>query len=189
MHFRVVPFLLLMLVPFNAGQGNGTPAYATWSFGVSLATGAHSQLYSLFLVQEYQMEVIRTEPIGTEQFLMQAQGFIESKANPKAENLFLKYRVLECLNPVDTLLPMRYCGVFDRLWKLRFWEYPFKVQQGVEAGRGWAENREAPSQRQMLLLTEFGIDHLTGLSYGDQAFALLKAMSDSAWIDNYRKGY
>lgn len=186
---KALLIMAMMFVPYRAGRGTALPEFATWNFGISLATGAHSQLYSLFLVQEYKMEVVRTEPIGTEQFLMQAQGFIESKANPKAENLFLKHRVLECLNPVDTLLPLRWCGVFDRLWKLRFWEYPFKVPQGSHPGRGWAENREAPSERQMLLLSEFGIDHLTGLSYGDRAFALMRAMSDSAWIDNYRKGY
>ena len=96
-----------------------------------------------------------------------------------------------CLHPddVDGTRFLLDCEVLDQLWKLRFWEYPFHVKQGVHPGRGWAEQKESPSERQLLLLSDFGIRHLSGLAYGDQAFRLLHALCDSAWVDNYRKGY
>jgi len=165
------------------------PLYpATWTFGVSLATGQHSQLYSLFLVKEHGLQVLSTEPITREQFVLQAQGAVPSKANGAGENLFKRYGVDICVHP-DSTRTLPDCWVFDELWKLRFWEYPFQPKQGMHPGRGWSEKREAPSPRQMLLLSDYGILHLTGLARGENAFRLLRDVTDSAWVDNYRKGY
>jgi hypothetical protein len=161
---------------------------ATWTFGVSLATGPHSHLYSLFLVKEHGLQVLAAEPITREQFVLQAQGAVPSKANGTGENLFKRHGVDICVHP-DSTKYLRDCWVFDELWKLRFWEYPFQPKQGAHPGRGWAEKREAPSARQMLLLSDYGILHLTGLARGENAFRLLRDVSDSSWVDNYRKGY
>ncbi|MCW5900510.1 MAG: hypothetical protein KIT10_14695 [Flavobacteriales bacterium] len=177
----------LTLVPSSTGQNTAAPP--SWTFGVSLATNANSELYSLFLVKEWGTQVIATEPITRSQFVLQAQGALESKANPKGENLFRKYGVTGCINPYDEERGVEDCGVFDDLWKLRFWEYPFHPRNGQHPGRGWSENRNAPSPRQMLLLSDYGILYLTGLARGEDAFRLLRDVGDSSWVENYRRGY
>jgi hypothetical protein len=159
-----------------------------WTFGVSLATGQHSELFSLFLVQEHGLQVIRTEPISRAQFVLQAQGLVASKANPDGANLFRRYGVEGCLHPHDSTKAVEDCAVFDDLWKLRFWEYPFAKQDGQRTGRGWAENPYTPSPRQMIMLAEFGILHVSGMARGENAFRLLRAVGDPAWVLRYRRG-
>lgn len=164
---------------------------ATRQFGISLTTGMNNQLYTIFVVKEFEGRVIQADPITREQFVLQAQGLVASPANPDKENLFRKYGVAMCLpeGPDTTGRYVADCPVFDDLWKLRFWEYPFRLQQGQHPGKGWAEKREAPSPRQLLLLTEYGILHLNDIARGENAFLLLRDVGDSTWVDNYRKGY
>lgn len=182
--------LALLLLPISVGRSQNTSQQQppNWTFGVSLMTGHSSQLFSLYLVKEHGLQVVSTEPITREQFVLQAEGAVPSKANPTGENLFKRYGVTACLHP-DSTKALYDCWVFDELWKLRFWEYPFAPVQGQHAGRGWAEKREAPSPRQMLLLSDYGILYLNGLARGESAFKLLRDVSDSSWVDNYRKGY
>ena len=126
--------------------------------------------------------MIQADPITREQFVLQAQGIVASPANPDKENLFRKYEVNMCLpeGPDTTGRYVADCPVFDDLWKIRFWEYPFRLQEG---------QREAPSPRQLLLLTEYGILRLNDIARGENAFLLLRDVGDSTWVDNYRKGY
>ena len=180
--------LLIILPMVSAGggeQSSSTPPI--WSFGIGLATSANSQPFGLYLVKEHGLHIVETQPITREQFVLQAQGMIVSKANPGAENLLLKYGVSSCYHPSDSMIPVRDCVVFDDIWKLRFWEYPFKTQGPPR--QGWAEKRETPSPRQMLLLSEYGIMNLSSVTRGEYTFKLLRDMGDSSWVDNYRKGY
>ena len=181
-----------LVLPALSGGQAGTPSpFASYTFGVSLNTGMNSQLFTLFLVKEFEGRTIQTEPMTREQFVLQAQGAVPSKANPGSVNLFHQYGVRLCLHPEDTTGTrlLRDCEVFDQLWKLRFWEYPFKLSEGQHPGKGWAEKREAPSARQMLLLSDYGILQLSGMAKGVDAFRLLRDVGDSSWVDNYRKGY
>lgn len=188
MRVHVLLALLLPLVLFGQARVQEPLVPVTWSFGLSLGTGAHSQIYSLFLVKEKGMEILSTEPLSREQFVKQAQGRAPSKANPTGEDLFRTYGVEGCVHP-DTSRFVYDCDLFDELWKLRFWEYPFQPKQGAHHGRGWSERREGPSPRQMLLLSDYGILYISGLARGENAFRLLRDISDSTWVDNYRKGY
>lgn len=164
-------------------------AGATYSFGLSLAPGANSELFSLFIVKEYQGEVLGTEPLSRDQFMLQAQGVVPSKANPEKVNLMRAFNVTKCLKgePSDSIV-MLGCEVFDDIWKLRFWEYPYLIRDGSQPGQGWAEKREAPSPRQLLILTEYGFVRLSGMARGDNVFRLLHDMCDEAWVDRYRRG-
>jgi hypothetical protein len=183
--------LLLVLLATGVvcqGQELAAGQAPQWTFGVSLMTGQSSQLFSLFLVKERGLEVLSTEPITREQFVLQAEGAVPSKANPTGENLFRRYGVAPCLHPDSTRM-LYDCWAFDELWKLRFWEYPFVQTKGQQPGKGWAEKREAPSPRQMLLLSDYGILFLNGMARGENAFRLLRDVGDSSWVDNYRKGY
>ncbi|MBL7951698.1 MAG: hypothetical protein JNM62_08255 [Flavobacteriales bacterium] len=173
------------------GHGLSPAPLAVRMFGVSLNTGLNNQLYTLFIVKVYEGKVIQADPITREQFVLQAQGIVPSPANPTSENLFRKYDVKLCL-PEGADTTGKYlldCPVFDDLWKIRFWEYPFRLVEGQHPGKGWAEKREAPSARQLLLLTDYGMLHLNDIARGEDAFRLLRDVGDSSWVDNYRKGY
>lgn len=184
-------FLIVALLVLPRGHGERPPALANYTFGVSLTTGLNNQIFTLFTVKEFEGRVIQADPMTREQFVLQAQGVVPSKANPNKENLFRKYEVDLCLpQSEDTLVKyVSDCPVFDNLWKLRFWDYPYRLVEGQHPGKGWAEKREAPSPRQMLLLTDYGILHLSDIARGENAFRLLHDVGDSSWVDNYRKGY
>lgn len=184
--------LLLFLLLFTPISRGLVPApFAKRMFGISLTTGLNNQLYTIFNVKEFEGKVIQADPITREQFVLQAQGIVPSTANPNKENLFRKYEVQLCVRegPDTTGRFVGDCPVFDDLWKIRFWEYPFRLVEGQHPGKGWAEKREAPSPRQLLLLTEYGILHLNDIARGENAFRLLRDVGDSSWVDNYRKGY
>ena len=183
---------LLFLLPMSKGRGDAFGPFATWTFGLSLSTGMNNDLFTLFVVKEFEGQVIANEPLTRGQFVLQAQGALPSKANAPGENLFQKYEVSGCLAPYAPEaghLVVTDCWVFDELWKLRFWEYPFRLGEGQHPGKGWAENRTTPSARQYLLLADYGILYLHSMARGPDVFRLLKDVSDSAWVDNYRKGY
>lgn len=193
MRTEVAKTLLLLLGIFVNPRGHGlAPApFATQTFGVSLNTGLNNQLFTLFLVKEFEGTVIGSAPLSREQFVLQAQGLVPSVANPERINLFRKYEVEVCLpeGPDTTARFVQDCDVFDNLWKLRFWDYPFRLAEGQHPGKGWAEKPDAPSPRQLLLLTEYGMMRASDLAWGENAFHLLRDVGDSAWVDNYRKGY
>jgi hypothetical protein len=168
--------------------GNQPPPNHTFTFGISLNTGVNNQLFTLFVVKLHGMEVLATEPMTREQFMLQAQGVVQSKANPHRENFFRKYAIEACLPP-DTTQYYPDCHVFDDLWKLRFWEYPFKVMNGYHPGRGWAGKKDSPTPQQMMKLADFGLMRLSGLVHGENMFRLLHAVSDSSWVDEYRRSY
>jgi len=180
----------LLLRPATAGQAAPAPAFATYTFGISLATSLNSQLYSCFVVKVFEGEVIATEPVSREQFLRQIRGQVTCKANPGNQDLFALNGVAACMiqqtENGGQLVP--YCSVLDELWKLRFWEYPLHIPDAGGMGKGWAEERNNPSPRQMLLLGGYGLRHPTDLCHGEAMFRLLRDVSDPDWVDNYRKG-
>lgn len=183
--------LLLTLMAVRGGHGRVHPPFAVHEFGISLNTGLNNQLFTLFIVKVFEGSIIQSDPMTREQFVLQAQGVVPSKANPEGINLFRKYEVLRCLpqGPDTTGRYLMDCSIFDDLWKLRFWDYPFRLVEGQHPGKGWAEKREAPSPRQLLLLTDYGMLRVGDIARGENAFRLLRDVGDSAWVDNYRKGY
>lgn len=188
----VKAFLLLLgVIAFPSGQGLSPAPFATQTFGVSLNTGLNNQLFTLFIVKEFEGKVIGATPLTREQFVLQAQGLVPSVANPEQINLFRKYKVDVCLpqGPDTVGRFVQDCGVFDNLWKLRFWDYPFRLVEGQHPGKGWAEKPDAPSPRQLLLLSDYGMLRMNDLAWGENAFRLLRDVGDSVWVDNYRKGY
>lgn len=190
---RALPVLLLqfgLILPNGGGQGSPPPPFATHVFGISLATSANNELFTCFVVKEFDRQVVGVEPIKREDFILQAKGLVPSVANPEGVDLFRKHRIRNCMaRQAEAGQAMSYrCDPLDELWKLRFQEYPFLRPSGQGTGLGWAETRNAPSPRQMLLLSDYGILYLTGLCRGDDVFRLLHDVADSAWVANYRKG-
>ena len=189
----LLPALTLvgLLLPLGSGAGPARPLLATFTFGLSLSPGLNNELFTLFEVKEFEGKVIGTVPLTRNTFMLQAQGAAPSKANPTGENLFAKFDIPLCLPlkwPEDQR-PLGDCEVFDSLWKLRYWDFPYRPMEGQHPGKGWSEKRDAPSPRQLLLLTDYGILYLNGMAKGENVFRLLHDVSDSSWVDNYRKGY
>lgn len=175
----------------DTGRDDAPTPFATWEFGISLSTGTGSQLYSCFLVKMYDGKVIGTENISSEAFILQAQGVKPSVANPDGHNRFLEHGINTCLAFEDTIAQeyLYRCDPLEDLWKLRFQEYPLQLTSGQRTGVGWAEKRDAPSPRQLMLLADYGILYTTGLCHGENVFRLLHDMADSSWVVNYRQGY
>ncbi len=189
---RAATAALLVASALRLEGGATVPAMPIHTFGMSLMTGMNSELFTLFVVKELNGQVLEARPITRGQFVMQAQGAAPSKANPEGINLFRKHGVKGCLLPAeldDGRRTVPDCGVFDELWKLRFWEYPFKQREGHQPGLGWAEARTQPSERQQLLLCGYGLCSLTQIACGEDLFRLLRDVEDPEWVDNYRKGY
>lgn len=183
--------LLAGVIPVAAGAGSTPPLLATYTFGLSLSTGMNNELFTLFEVKRFEGRTLSVSPMTRSTFTLQAGGAVPSRANAEGVNLFAKYDIPLCLPlhyPEDTR-PLPDCEIFDNLWKLRYWDYPYRLQQGQHPGKGWAEKREAPSARQLLLLTDYGILHLNDMAVGEDVFRLLHDIGDSSWVDNYRKGY
>ena len=162
-------------------------------FALSLTTGVGSELFTCHLVRVKDGKVLDASPLTRDQFVWQAQGVIPSLANPQGRDLFADHGVEPCKAVTDSS-GRRYgtfCPVLDDLWKLRFWEYPFKPMEGAaqHPGQGWAERAGSPSERQLLLLSNYGFRYVGDICHGEDMFRLLKDMCDPAWVDNYRKGY
>ena len=183
--------LVGLLFPLGSGAGPARPLVANYTFGLSLSPGQNNELFTLFEVKEFEGKVIGAVPLTRNTFMLQAQGATPSKANPTGENLFAKFNIPLCLrlNWPEDRRPLADCEVFDSLWKLRYWENPYKPMEGQHPGKGWSEKRDAPSDRQLLLLTDYGILYLNGMARGENVFRLLHDVCDSSWVDNYRKGY
>jgi len=185
------PLLALALMAPLAAWSNGPRPQAQYAFGMSLATGQNGQLFTLFVVKVFEGHVLESTPLTRDQFIRQVQGRTFSKANPDAEDLFRKHGVKACTLPEDSaaLGFLTDCVTLDELWRLRFWEYPLAGPDATRMGQGWAEKPTTPSERQLLLLSAYGIRYTTDLCYGDNLFNLLRDMGDPEWVDNYRKGY
>ena len=187
--FLTVLVVVGCAVPITESRSHGAPVLATYTFGLTLMTGMNNELFTLFIVKEYEGSVIATEPITRGQFVLQAQGAVPSKANPNNENLFGKHHVENCLPPPELAgqgVVVTDCGVFDQLWKLRFWEYPFRLSSGQHPGQGWAEEPSRPSDRQMVMLGDYGMLHMHSMVKDEDLFRLLRDIGDSAWVENYR---
>jgi hypothetical protein len=164
---------------------------AYWTFGFSLGTGPHSQPHCAFLVKIHEEKVIATEPISDDQWILQAKGLVASKANPLFVDLLLQEDVPLCNDRVEpeTAQGMESnCDPLLDLWKLRHLEWPFALADGTTHGPGWSQMSHRPSDGQMVLLSSYGIQHLTDVVHGHQAFRLLRDMADPAWVLRYRKG-
>lgn len=165
--------------------------FATWQFALSLAPNSNGQLYSLFLVKVYEEQVIETRPLARPNFVHQAQGRAKSEANPTGEDLFFKYDVKACRLPPDSTamgFHLSDCITLDDLWKLRYWEYPQKTEEGQRTGKGWSAEPLKPSDSQMAFLARYGLHQLSDLIIGEQLFRLLHDMNDPAWVNAYRQG-
>lgn len=163
---------------------------AEQQFALSLSPSTDGQLFCLFIVKVRDGQVVESRPLSRENFIRQAQGRAFSPANTDADDLFRKYDVKQCTLPPDSAAMgfLTDCSTLSDLWKLRYWEYPVKVDQGQRTSKGWSEKPLSPSPRQMEILAEYGLKYTTGLIVGPEMFRLLRDMGDKQWVNIYRGG-
>lgn len=168
----------------------GAQPNADWEFALSLSPSTDGQLFCLFLVKVKDGQAVGSRPITRENFIRQAQGRAFCDANRDADDLFRKYDVKQCTLPPDSAA-MGYltdCSTLNDLWKLRYWEFPLKVEAGQNTAKGWSEKPLTPSQRQMEILNGYGMRFPTDLVIGKEMFRLLRDMGDRQWVVKYRNG-
>ncbi|HRO39340.1 MAG TPA: hypothetical protein PLV70_09230 [Flavobacteriales bacterium] len=181
---------LLLLIIFSLGHAAAGQVMPRMEFALSLSPSTDGQLFCLFLVKVKEGQVLESRPLTRANFIRQAQGRAFSPANPDAEDLFRKFRVEACTLPPDSAAMgfLTDCSTLDDLWKLRYWEYPQKLDAGQRAAKGWSEKPLSPSPRQMEMLNCYGLQYTTGLIIGAEVFHLLHDMGNSQWVNQYRGG-
>lgn len=160
-----------------------------WTFGMSLSPQHNGQLFSLFLVQVQDGKIISKRSIERKIFIQQAQGRMESLANPDKEDFFRKAGIGMCtVHPDSTAMGywVGDCDMFDEIWKLRYSESPHGGPGYERQQPGWAHHPIRPSDSQLVILSQFGITSVNGIAYGFDVFRLFHAILDPAWIAAYR---
>lgn len=177
---------LAFCLPFLAGA-QSTPEQ---QFALSLSPSTDGRLFCLFLVKVKNGQVVESRPITRDNFIHQAQGRAFSPANPDADDLFRKYDVKQCTLPPDSAAMgfLTDCSTLDDLWKLRYWEFPVKLDNGQQMAKGWSEKPLSPSERQMEILKGYGMRYTTDLVIGTEMFRLLHDMGIREWVVKYRNG-
>jgi hypothetical protein len=182
---HLLPALLLCLPAVARPQ---VPASADWQFAMSLSSSTDGQLFCLFLVKVKDGQVTESRPITRENFIRQAQGRAFSLANPDAEDLFRDHGVQHCTLPLDSaaLGFLTDCSTLNDLWKLRYWEYPLKTDNGQHTAKGWSAKPLSPGSQQLEILKGYGMRFLNDLIVGEQFFRLLHDMGEPRWVTAYR---
>jgi len=116
--------------------------------------------------------------ISSATFIAYAKGMTKCKANPDKEDFVEK-------NGIENE------DVLKDIWKLRYKDYPFKVQYMTDSA-GWSTNDSfpsLPSVEQFKLLNNFGIYKISDFAYGDNAFGLLKSLENETWVSKYKAAF
>lgn len=138
--------------------------------------------YSVVTVHEG--KIVRIRHITRQAMVMIAMGKMQDAFNPSQQNLLEQNGISGCAvtrNEITRKTAHR-CDCIDHLWKLRYPTHPLSPDQGA----GWARDDGAPDDAQMTRLREFGIERLHDIVYGEQLFALLRAVSDPDWVAAYQ---
>lgn len=158
------------------------PSLATYEFGFSLNDGQY------FIYKVFDGEVVESDPISLQSFILQASGRESSRANPEGLDLFDLHKIEKCESAVDSIARRTdtYCDALNDLWKLRY--------GGATSGTytaGWAGELNEPSVRQQIILQAYrspAYEHWLGPYFGKQAFQLLHDIQDPDWVSTYARG-
>lgn len=204
----ILPVLIFAIAGFGfLQQSSEVELYSKEYLGFSLMPGANSTAVSFHIIKKWDdpKKPVEAVNISQAEFMRIACGFQESAANPKKENLFTKYGMIDCGYFNDTVIRgMIYkggvrCNTVEDLWRLRYAEWPFYIApprvknngpstldpQGP--GPGWARKPLMPSEGQLDILRAYGpTDPMVDVIWGDKAFRLLKDMQDDAWVSTYK---
>ena len=132
-------------------------------------------------------KIIRSQPISTKDFLLQASGQQTSKANPDGVNMLEEFEIGNCSIWFDEVeRDFSYsCNPVTNLWRLRYDKYPVQTDQ-MKDQTGWSSKKYIPSDGQLTILNQYGIHTVNQFTWGDNAFRLLRDVSNPAWVASYK---
>jgi len=155
-------------------------------FGARISMTQNSEM-TTFIAMRYGTDGTLREQkvINRDDFIRILSGFWPSPFNPKRINYFEKENIFGGVFVDSVLLEkVPYCPALDNLWKVRYSDYPF--QGGSE--EGWSLGMYKPSEKQEeYLYDRYGVGDLDMDFFIDTNFwTLLRDVSDSTWIMNYK---
>lgn len=205
---KILPALIFAIAGFGfLQQSSRIELYYKEYLGFSLMPGANSTAVTFHIIKKWDdpAKPIEAVNISQAEFMRIACGFQDSYANPKKENLFTKYGLIDCGYFNDTVIKGRIynggmrCNTVEDLWRLRYGEWPFYIAppratnnspttlDPIGPGPGWARKPLMPSEGQLDILRGYGpVDPMVDVIWGDKAFQLLKDMQDEAWVSTYK---
>lgn len=157
-------------------------------FGVRIATEANSEVVGYIAMKLDATGMVKSKRIFTsrDEFTKVIAGFWPSPFNPKRINYFKENNIVGGVLK-DSIFRKEYpyCPAFDSLWKLRFSDWPYN-NRPLE--KGWSLNLFRPSLKQEKYLCDrYGIKHIDHDYIVDTSFwQLLRDVTDTMWIENYR---
>lgn len=188
--------VLLLLSSFRTYEvpcEEETPLAAQYAFAFTLQPSANSSLITYWIVTVHNDKIVYKMPMTEKNFILQMKGEQYSKANPQGINMF------EAAAQADTCFYQYYfkkgtCNPLDvyrldDLWTLRYSRNP-ECPEGCTPSDymrvdGLAANKTYPSDAQMEILKDYGVDHYTGFFYGDDMIRIFNDINDPSWVNNY----
>ncbi len=155
-------------------------------FGVAFGYNQMNEYYHLVAYQRVGTNLMNKRVLRRDEFIYYFSGFYPSKYNPTRINYFDKYGIWGGVY-VDSISNEKipYCPALDSLWKVRYSEFP---ALGGYEHYGWSNDKLNPSAGQMqYLMDRYNIKGINNeYIFDDKFILLLKDMTDSLWIENYK---
>lgn len=140
-----------------------------YKFGVRIVT-TYTGVGEFYIVHPTKEKLNIIEKLDYQNFIMQIMGKEVSLANEKNENFFQNYKIKDP-------------DIVAQIWRLRYALYPFACQNCDTMG--WTYNMSnpfMPTEKQMIILQNYGIKNITDIIYGEKLFMLLKDMENKNWV-------
>lgn len=163
-----------------------------YHFAFALVPTYNSGLVSYAIIGAKDGNIVYKRPISLNDFILQIQGRQWSSANEIGNDLFEEHNLDECfyeyIHDQDKYGPLQ-CFRIEDLWALRYNRNPMCQHGCILADgmleKGWAANKAYPSDQQMNILSNYGVNHHTDFFYGENMFKLFQDMGNSNWKSNY----
>lgn len=137
------------------------------SFCISLLPSSNSEPVSYGIHRLCPDGKAEVTHLSFDAFLRQFCGYEESRANPDRINYMEEYGISQ--------------ATIKNLWKLRYATYPF----GKSNEPGYGRECGVPTDGQMQMLKQYGIEFVGDAVFGESLFNLLKDFENPAWINKY----
>lgn len=151
------------------GEADIEPRMSRFSFCISLLPGGNSNPVSYGIHKLCPDGKAEVTFVNYDSFLRQFSGHQESRANPDRINYMEEYGIT--------------ADVLKNLWKLRYASYPF----GNSKEPGWGRECGVPTDGQMQILKQYGVEFIGDVIYGDNLINLLKELENPSWVSQYRQ--
>ncbi len=165
-------------------------------FAFKIMPGVADELVQFAVIKNDNKGIDEISFLTKQSWVRQISGKEISKANPNKENLLIKYKLFKIPDKVQRegdvsvseYTMYKTIQLLNNLWRLRYYEYPYRFYKG--STKGWAKNlnhkiRTLPSNNQFEILKTYGIENFNNFFYGENVYRLLRDVGNTAWQNNY----